>query len=154
PGDVHDQPAARLDHQRGGQHRGEGRGTEASLEHQVPMSPLHLPERRLIVERELVAAPGVVDEQIETALLGADPPEQRLDLGVVRMVTANGDAGTAAGGELLGRVVDRAGTVERGRLTANAAAGDVDGRALLPEDERDPLAAAATRTGHERHAAV
>src|SRR4029453_14788693 len=95
------------------------------------VAPLHLPEGRLEVQRELVAAPGVVDEQIEAAVLRADPLEQRLDLGAVRGVAANGDAHAPAGGQLLSRVVDRAGTVERGRLTANAAAGDVDGRALL-----------------------
>jgi hypothetical protein len=62
------------------------------------------------------------------------------------VVAPNGDAGTAAGGELLGSVVDRAGAVERGRLAADGTAGGVDDRALLAEDERDPLAAAAART--------
>jgi hypothetical protein len=81
----------------------------------------------------------------------ADPLEQRPDLRVVRVVATNRDARTAAGGQLLGGVVDRAAAPERGRLAANAATGDVDSRTLLPENERDPLAAAPTRTRHERY---
>jgi hypothetical protein len=126
----------------------------AALEHQIPVAPLHLPERRLEVERELVAAPRVVDEQVEPAVVVADPLEQRLDLRVVRVVAANGDACAAARGQLLRGVVDRAGTVERGRLAANGAAGDIDDRAFLAEDERDPLSAAAARTGDERDGSV
>src|SRR5439155_4509563 len=55
--------------------RGEGGGSQAAAEHQVPVAPLHLPERGLEVERELVTAPGVIDEHVEAALLAADPLE-------------------------------------------------------------------------------
>jgi hypothetical protein len=118
------------------------------------VAPFHLPERRLEVERELVAAPRVVDEQVEAAVLVADPLEQRLDLRVVRVVAANRDARTAAGGQLLSGVVDRAGSPERGRPSADGAAGDVDDCALLPEDERNAFATAPARTGHERYAVL
>src|SRR5439155_11051498 len=88
--------------------------------------------------------------QVEPSLLADDALEEETDLLVVGVVAADGDSGAAARRQLLGGVVDRAGTAERGRLAADAAAGDVDGRALLAEHERDPLAAAAARTGHER----
>src|ERR1051326_5720594 len=104
------------------------------------MAPFHLPEWRLVVERELVAAPRVVDEHVEPALLAPDPIEQGLDLGVVCVVAANWDPDAAASAQFLGGFVDRPGPAERRRLAPHVAASDVDGRTLLAEDERDALA--------------
>src|SRR5205823_8979285 len=114
----------------GRQRRGEDGRAQAAVEYQIPVAPFHLPERRLVIERELIAAPRVVDEQIEAALVAPDPVEERLDLRVVRVVAADSDAGAAAGGQLGGGVVDRPGAAERGRLAADGAAGHVDGGAL------------------------
>ena len=50
PGDVDDQAAAGVDHHRRGEVRGERGRAQAAGEHQVPVAPLHLPERRLVVE--------------------------------------------------------------------------------------------------------
>jgi hypothetical protein len=80
-------------------------------------------------------------------LLAADAVEQRLDLRVVGVVAADGDASAAAGGQLLGGVVDRSRASQGRRLTADTATADVDGRSLLAECERDALAAAAARAG-------
>jgi hypothetical protein len=66
------------------------------------------------------------------------------------VVAADGDADAAARSQLLGGVVDRAGTSQRRRLAAHAATADVDRRPLLTERERDALAAPAARAGDER----
>ena len=102
------------------------------------------------VGRDLVAAPGVVDEQVEPPLLSADSVEERLDLRIVGVVTADGDAGAAAHGQLFGGLVDRARTSQRRRLTADAATGDVDDCSARAQHERDALAAAAARSCDER----
>jgi hypothetical protein len=115
------------------------------------VAPFDLPEGELVRRRDLVAAPGVVDEQIEPPLLVADAVEERLDLRVLGVVAADRYADAAAGGQLLGGVVDRAGASKRRRLAADAATADVDRRPLLAENEGDALAAATARAGDERN---
>ena len=51
---------------------------------------------------------GVVDENIDPALLALHLLEQRLHLGVVGMVDAHRDALAAGGGDRLGGLVDGA----------------------------------------------
>src|SRR6266511_1257473 len=113
------------------------------------MAPLDLPEGVVRPGRDLVAAPGVVHEQIESPLLPADALEERLHLRVVGVVAADGDAGAAASGQLLRGVINRAGTSQRRRLAAHAATADVDRRAPLAEHEGDALAATAARARDE-----
>jgi hypothetical protein len=57
---------------------------------------------------ELVSAPGVVDEQVEPAVLAADAVEESLDLGVVGVIAADGDSDATPPLDLLGGVLDRA----------------------------------------------
>ena len=142
----------RLDHHRRGEVRGERGRAQAAGEHQVPVAPLHLPERGLVVERELVAAPRVVDEQVEPAVVSLDPLEEPLYLSVLRVVASDRDPGAAALRHLVGGVVDGAGPVEGRRLAADAPPSDVDGGALLAKHERDPLPATAASPGDERDA--
>src|SRR5262249_22202007 len=99
----------------------------------------------------LVAAPGVVDQDVEASLLRPDAGEQGLDLAVVGVVAAHGDAGPAAGRDALGRLLDRPrGAVGR-RPVARAAAGDVDGGPGLAQDQGDGPAGAAAGSGDDGH---
>src|SRR5919199_4816580 len=82
-------------------------------------------------------------------MVAADALEQRLDLRVVAVVAAERDAGAAAHRHLLGGVLNRPRPAERRRLAANTPSGDVDGRSLLAQDERDPFPAAAARASDE-----
>src|SRR5204862_5852631 len=111
--------------------------------------PLDLPEGERRVGRDLVTAPRVVHEQIQTALFRLDSVEHDPNLAIVRMVAADRDPRPPAGGDLLRRLIDRAWSSERRRLAPHAPAGDVDGRSPLTEHERDPLAASAARPGHQ-----
>src|SRR5207249_4495833 len=133
------------------QARGKSRRTQAAYEHQIPVAPFDLPEGKRRVGRDLVAAPGVVDEQIEPPVVPADALEKRLDLCVVCVVAANGDTDAAAGRQLLGGVVDRAGAPQRRRLAADAATADIHDRAPLAEHERDALAATTACPGDKRN---
>jgi hypothetical protein len=56
-------------------------------------------------------------------------------------VAADSDADTVASRHLLGSVVDRAGPVERRRLSPDAPSRDIDGRAALAKNNRNALAA-------------
>ena len=150
PRDVDDEAAAPLDHHRRREPRREGRRPQAAVKHQVPVAPLDLPEVERRVGRDLVAAPGVVHEQIESPVVSANAFEDCLDLLVVGVVAPDRDPDAATFSHRVRGVVDRSRTAERRRLTADAAARDVDRRSPLAEDERDALAAAATRARHER----
>jgi hypothetical protein len=100
----------------------------------------------------LIAVPGVVGEEVEAAVLATDALEESRDLSIVSMVAAYGDADAAAGGYLLGGLVDRAWAAERRRLAADASPGDVDGRPFLSENQSDALAAAAAGASDESDA--
>jgi hypothetical protein len=57
----------------------------------------------------VIAAPDVVDQQVETATLAPDPVEHRTHLIVVTMVAAHGDAFAAETIDLCRRLPDGAG---------------------------------------------
>jgi hypothetical protein len=108
-----------------------------------------LPERDVAGDANLVTAPGVVDEDVEPSLLSADAREQSFHLSVIEVVAADRHADSAARADLVSGLFDHAGPVERRRFPANAAAGDVHGRALLAEDDCNSPAAAAARAGYD-----
>jgi hypothetical protein len=93
----------------------------------------------------LVAAPDVIDEKVEAALFLPYAGEQGFDLGVRRMVAADGDPLPASVRDRLRRIADRAGKAF-GCAAGITAARDVDGRAGFPKGEGDALADAATAT--------
>jgi hypothetical protein len=124
-----------------------------------------LPERRIEHAVEgLVAAPGVVHQHVEAAVLAAHALEQRLHVVVARVVAAQRDAAAAEPRDLVGGVVDRAGhrrharhrqdlRVAGGRLRARAAAGDVHDRAGGAKLLRDAAAGTAAGPGDDGDAA-
>src|SRR5262249_4682016 len=79
--------------------------------------------------------------------------EQGFDLGIRRMVAADGDALPTSLRDRIRRISNRAGKVlgGAGRLTA---ARDVDGRARFPKGQGDALADAATGPGDDGHSSA
>ncbi len=102
----------------------------------------------------LVAAPDVVDEDIEAVLRNGDGFAERSHLFIVSVVAGDGDAAPAARAGLFGRLVDaRAGQERVGQLAAAAAAGDVYRRVGSGQFDRDAPACAPAGAGYQGDAA-
>src|SRR5215467_4526636 len=125
------------------------------LEHAGPVPQRLLPEGGAEAPPVLmfVAAPDVIDEKIETALFLRDAGEQGFDLGVRRMVAADGDPLPAPLRDRVRRLSHRARKTFGGAASVTTAR-DVDGRAGLPQGQRDALAEAATGSGDDRHSSA
>ena len=129
------------------------RRPDAGAEHRVPaLLQRLLPERRgeggAVVC--VVAAPRVVDEHVEAAVVGGDARDERARP-APRSVWSHTtrDPGAAARGHRVGGVLDGARQVLGARARARRAPGDVDGGAALAEDGGDGSAGAAAGAGDE-----
>src|SRR5207247_11430460 len=103
--------------------------------------------------KALVATPDVIDQDIEAALFLFHAGKQRFDLGVRRMIAADGDPLPPSLGDCIRSFSDRAGETF-GCAALLTAARDVDGRAGFSEREGNALANAATRPGDHRHSSA
>jgi hypothetical protein len=103
-----------------------------------------LPDRRVPLD-ELLAAPDVVDEQVEAAVLGLDAAHERLDLRRHEVVDVDGDALATRVGHELGGLLDRLRAVVLRAPLARRAPRAVDRRVGLAE--RDGRAAAGAAGG-------
>ena len=88
---------------------------------------------------EIVAAPDVVDEDVELA----DLLEERGDLCGIGVIDAFRDSASAARGDDVGGLVDRLGTILHTRISRDAAAGAIDRGAGFAEGGGDAAAGAA-----------
>ena len=109
-----------------------------------------LPHRRVPL-RQLLAAPDVVDQHVEAALLGVDALDERLDLRRLQVVDLGRDPGAACGVDELGGLLDRLRPVVLRAPVPRRSTGAVDGRPRLSERDRDAPPGTAGRAGHERH---
>ena len=100
---------------------GQSQGPEAGVERLLP--------DRLVPGDQRVAAPDVVHQHVEPALLGVDPGDQVADLLGHQVVDLNGDAGAAGRGDQLGGLLDGLRPVHLGAAGPGAATGGVDGGA-------------------------
>ena len=73
---LDEQPARPLDHQRQRMMRGDQMRVDRQPQHAQAVLQIMLPDR-LVPFEQLLAAPDVVDEDVEPALLGADALDQR-----------------------------------------------------------------------------
>ena len=147
-GHLDHQPAGVADQQRQREVAGDQVGLDRQVEQVQAVAEVVLPHRRVPVE-ELLAAPDVVDEHVEPALLAVDALDERLDLVGLEVVGRHGDAGAAGLRDQLGGLLDRLGAVVLGAGGARAAAGAVDGGAGLAERDGDAAAGAAGGAGDE-----
>jgi hypothetical protein len=99
----------------------------------------------------LITAPGIIDEQIKPALLGADAVKYSADLIIIAMVTAHRNPQASCLGHERGRLMN--GSRERhGRMARMLGpSGHVDCRAPFPQRLSNPFSNPATRSRHERN---
>ena len=87
-------------------------GAQADRVHQVPDLAGLLPERRVLGRADVGRVRGgVVDEQVEMALLPDHPLEQRRGIGIDGVVTAHCVSAPSEPGHLRGSRSDRAGAL-------------------------------------------
>ena len=96
------------------------------------------------------AAPDVVDQHVEPALLGVDPGDQVADLLGHQVVDPDRDAGAAGRGDQLGGLLDGLRPVHLGAAGPAAAPGGVDGGAGRAELHGDLPTGAPGRPGDQR----
>jgi hypothetical protein len=79
----------------------------------------------------------------------ADPLEENFYIVLICVIAPHRDTDSAAPSDFLSRVIDCAWQVIGGRLSSDAAAGDVNCCAVLAEDGRDSASSAAAGTRHD-----
>ena len=84
-------------------------------------------------------------------MIGADPCEQRFDVGVDSVIATDGDPSAPATAHFPRGLVDRPGHVVGGRSAVDASTGHVDGGARRAQFERDRASRPAARAGHQRN---
>ena len=90
-GHLDQQPARTLDQQGQGMVRGDQMRIDAEPQQTQPVFKVVVPHRLVPLE-QLFAAPYVVDEHIEAALLGADALDQSSNLAGDKVIDPNRDA--------------------------------------------------------------
>src|SRR5690606_3368024 len=98
---------------------------------------------------QVLAAPDVVDEDVEPALFVVDALDQRAHLRGIEVVGGHRDAGAAGLGDEVGGVLDGLGAVVLGAAGAGGAAGHVDGRAGGAQFHGDAASGAPGRPCHQ-----
>ena len=87
-------------------------------------------------------------------MIVADAAEQRLDVGINRVVASDGDAAAATVRHLPRGLVDRAGHVVRGRPAVDASTGHIHGGSGGAKLERDAASRTAARASDQRDEVV
>ena len=150
-GDLDEEPARPLDQQRQRVVGGDQVGVDAEPEQPEPVREVVLPDRLVPLEEPL-AAPDVVDEDVEPPALGADAGDERRDLVRHQMVDAHRHplaAEPRSTSAAVSSIVSRA-AVARAPAAA-AAAGHIDRRPGGAELDRDPAPGPAGGARDERH---
>jgi hypothetical protein len=140
--DLDDQSAPA--HPRNAVVAGDDVGLDRPIDEGEPVFELCLPELLSPLD-EIVAAPDVVDEDVELA----DPLEQARHLGRNGVVDAHGDALAAARGDDAGSLLNGLRTTLHAWASGHAAAGAVDRRTRFTECGGDPASRSPRRTGDD-----
>lgn len=148
-GDLDDQSAGAAQQERQGVVAGDGVGLHGEPQQSESLVEVVLPDGAVPVEEHL-AAPDVVDQDVEAALFAGHAVDERGDLGGVEVVGGYGDAVAARLGDEVGGVLDGLGAVVLRAPGAGAAAGDVDGGAGRAQFDGDAASGAAGRSGDQR----
>jgi hypothetical protein len=123
-------------------------GLDREAQQPEPVVEVVLPDGALPLE-ELLAAPDVVHEHVETALGVRDPVDQGADLRRVEVVGGYGDARTAGLAHQVGGVLDGLGAVVLRAPVPRAAPRHIDGGAGRPELHGDPSPGSSGRSGDQ-----
>ena len=131
-------------------------GVDGEPEDPQALVEVVLPDRRVPVGRtafEQLAAPDVVDEQVDVAVVVPDPLGQARHLVGVEMVDSHGDSRATEVGDDVRRLLDGLPTVVVGpeRSRRAAATGTYDSGARFAEGGGDSTACTPGRTRHDSH---
>ncbi len=148
-GDLDDEPARVADHQAQRVVRGDQVGVDRQPQRAQAVVQRVLPHRGLPLDQQL-AAPDVVDQDVQPAVGVVDALHQRPNGVRVEVVARHRDAGPARCRDQLGGLLDRLRPSVLGRSFTGRAAGAVHRRAGGAELDGDAAARAARRPGHER----
>jgi len=147
-GHLHNQAAARADHDRRDVLRGDDVRHDGLSKERVGIREIGLPERSPLVHHRILAR-DAVHQHVETPALTVDPIDQRLDLRFDGVIDANGDRRAAGGGDHLRGLFDRfRAAIRRGRA-ADTSTSAVHQRAGFAERARDAPAGAARGAGDQ-----
>src|SRR5580700_8437723 len=98
---------------------------------------------------ESVAAPDVVDEDVEAVVAALDQRDQLFHLRGIGVIDADGNAVAAGGSDELGGFLDGFGAAGSTAVFAGTAAGAVNGGAGFAERDGDAASGAASGSGDE-----
>ncbi len=156
-GELDEQAAAPSDEQWRQRVRRDQVGVDGEAQQPEPIGQVALPDRPVPVGRatlQPLAAPDVVDEDVEAAVVAVDPVAQPAHLIGVEVVDGDRDAGATRRVDELGGLLDRLGppdVVGRQRASTARPTGADDRRTRLTERDRDAAAGPAGGAGHDRH---
>ena len=119
-GDLQHQSALLLDHHRQGVTRGDQVADQGLVEQGADGADVEAPDLGIPVDHP-VAAPDVVDQHVQPALLGLDAGDERLHLRLVLVIDPDGVGGPAGGFDQFGGLLDDL-RASRGRDPAPAGA--------------------------------
>ena len=149
-GDLDDEPGVAFDHQRHAVPAGDDVAVDGALQHLHPPGGGELPEGRSPLGQR-VAAPDVVDQDIEPTRVRADAGKELLDLRLDRVVGADGNAPATLRRDQLGRLLQRLRPSRGGGPAPHAATGAVYGGTRSAQHAGDTPAGTARRTGNDGH---
>jgi hypothetical protein len=152
-GHLDDQPPGVADQNGQGEVACDEVRVDRKAEHPQPVLQVVLPDGRVPLE-ELLSAPDVVHEHIETLAFGINPLDERFHLARLQMVDRHCDPIAAGVRHELGGFLDRLRPVVLRTSLGGAAARAVDRRACLSERDRRAPSGSAGRAGDERDLAV
>ena len=149
-GHLDDQPGVPLDHERDAVAAGDDVGVDGPLEEGLPLRDREFPEGRSPLG-ERIAAPDVVDQDVEAAGIRADAREERCNLFLDRVVRLYRDPAAPLGGDPFRGFLDRLGSSGRGGLSPDTASRAVDAGPRGPEHPCDPASGATGGAGHQSY---
>ena len=126
-GDLDHETAGFLDEQRDGGVARDDVGVDGQAQDAQASVEIVLPQLG-VPAGEVIAAPDVVDEDVEASLLGLDARHQPLHLRRVEVVADDGDGRPSGLGGPSGRLFDRLGPIDLRSTVLAAAPGGVDER--------------------------
>jgi hypothetical protein len=148
-GDLDQEPARLGDEERQRVMRGGEMRLDRVAQQAQPVLEIVLPHR-LVPFEQVLAAPDVVDEDIEPPAFGLDARDECRDLGGNEVIRAHRDAFAARGRDELRRLLNRLRPVDLGFLRTRAAPGHVNRGAGGTQFHCDAASRAARAAGDER----
>src|SRR5262249_38260910 len=142
------EPRVALHHERRAIAAGHDVRPDRALEHRQSFVERKLPEG-LSPLRERIAAPDVVDEDVEPPFIAPYALEQGRDFLLAGVIDAHRDPAATVRSDHLRRLIDGLGAPRSGPRAARAATGAVHGRTGLAEHARDATTGTAGGAGDD-----